>query len=73
MVAWRSLDPEERVEILDELRRCEQDRARFEENLARLTRNRAPHSYRGKLRAQIAACQRHEARMRRLLTEEIAA
>lgn len=73
MAAWRSIEPEERVEIFDELRQCRDARARYADHLARLERERAPHSYRGKLKAQIAACDRHEARMLRLLGEEVAA
>lgn len=72
MVALRSLEPEEREEVLAELRKTVEDRERYAYHLARLERDQAPHSYRGKLRAQIAACVRHEARMQRLL-EEVAA
>jgi N-methylhydantoinase B/oxoprolinase/acetone carboxylase alpha subunit len=69
MAALRSVEPEERGDVIAELRKTIEDRERYQHHLARLTAAGAPKSYLGKLRAQIAACERHEARFRRMLNE----
>lgn len=69
MAALASLMPEDRDELIAELAATRTARGRYAANLARLQRDGARRFQIGKLRAQIAACDRHIDRMERLLDE----